>query len=328
MVVPTPKAATYPVRSGSIAAEDTRILPAVSHGTDTRGWARGVPGTGLRGLLGRPALRLERYVDEAALDEVHEEITLALAEVPTGYTGGSHRSMGIMPPGREHEALADYGEVVRELDASGRARLASLADDPAAFAAGLEAGATIGEERDLALSHRQMLWLERRHRVYFPWKVYVELMPNGRWTEKADPAGKRFTRNATAFFPKTIAFVRSLPFASIGRCNVMGLLPHDHGTVHRDVDPDEQVAPDHFVTFCPAGDKRLLLHDRTTGRRIPVEGRVYWFNDADDHEVAADPFFRYSVRVDGVFRPELLEQLRRDVEAEDAAGRAAGGEAT
>ncbi len=284
-----------------------------------RGWARGVPGTGLRGLLGRPWLSLERHVALGALDEVHEEICVALAQVPTGYTGGSHRSMRIMPAGRQGEALVDYGEVIRGLDAAQRRLLASLADDAEDFARHLERGCEVGEERDLPLGHRQMLWLERRHRVYFPWKTYVELMPSGRWSEKAAPEGKRFTRSAEAFFPRTLAFVRSLPFRAVGRCNVMGLAPHDHGTVHRDVEPEEQVEPDHFVTFCPGGDKRLLLFDRTTGRKIAVEDRVYWFNDADDHEVEAAPWFRYSVRVDGVFRPEFLERLRRDADREAAA---------
>jgi hypothetical protein len=320
--VPTPNAATYPVRSGSMAAEDNRILPVVagaaSEDRGTRGWARGVPGTGLRGLLGRPFLPLGRYVAEDALDGLHEEICLALAQVPCGYTGGSHRSMGIMPADRAGEALVDYGEVVAGLDPAQRERLASLADDPSGFAAALSRGAEIGEERDAPLNHRQMLWLERRHHVYFPWKAYVELMPNGRWQDKADPEGKRFTRTAEAFFPRTLAFVRALPFRTIGRCNVMGLAAHDHGTVHRDVVPEEQVEPDHFVTFCPGGDKRLLLHDRSSGRRVAVEGRVYWFNDADDHEVEAAPWFRYSVRVDGVFEPAFLQRLRADMEGETA----------
>jgi hypothetical protein len=274
-----------------------------------------VPGASLRGLLGRPYLALEELVDLEDLEEVHEEVCLALAQVPTSYTGGSHRSMGIMPEGLTSEALADYGEVIAQLDAVQRGHLASLADDAVGFARGLEAGAAVGEERELALNHRQMLWLERRHGVYFPWKSYVELIPNARWGDKAVAEGKRFTRVAEAFFPRTIALVRRLPFRWIGRCNVMGLAAHDHGTVHRDVVPEEQQEPDHFVTLCPAGDKRLYLFDRRTGARHPVDGRAYWFNDADDHGVEAAPHFRYSIRVDGVFEPAFLARLREAVGA-------------
>ena len=48
-------------------------------------------------------------------------------------------------------------------------------------------------------------------------------------------------------------------------------------------------------------------------RKIEVRPRVYWFNDSDYHGVEADPFFRYSVRVDGFFRPEFLQRLRRSM---------------
>src|SRR5690349_11782434 len=68
---------------------------------------------GLVGLSGRPYLDFERYVDTSFFAELHEEICLALAQMPLDYTGGSHRSMGIMPKCREPEALVDYQEVIR-----------------------------------------------------------------------------------------------------------------------------------------------------------------------------------------------------------------------
>lgn len=292
------------------SAGGSAIAPDPDDDRGTGGWAQGVSGTGLAGLLGRPFLALDTLLDLSMLGEIHEEVCLALAQVPVAYTGGSHRSMGIMPKGREHEALVDYGEVIAGLDAAQRALLVGLADQPAEFGPRLLAGSEVGEERDLPINHRQMLWLERRHRVYFPWKAYVELIPNGRWGDKASAAGKRFTRVAQAHFPKTIAWVRTLPFRWIGRCNVMGLAPHDHGTVHRDAVPAEQEEPDHFITICPAGDKRLFLWDREHRRSHPVRGKAYWFNDADDHGVEADPFFRYSIRVDGVFTADFLARLR------------------
>jgi len=260
----------------------------------------------LRGIFGRPYVALDELLDLRPLDAIHEEVCLALTRVPLDYTGGSHRSMGIMPPSRAAEGLVDYGEVLRGLGGADIATFVSLADEP------LDPAdwdpAAIGEERDVPLSRRQMLWLETRFKVYFPWKAYVELIPNRYWSDKATP--KAFSRVAETFFPRTVAFVRSLPFAHVGRCNVMGLRAHDHGTVHRDGDPAAQVAPDTFITFCPAGDKRLYLWDEAEQVATPVRGRAYWFNDHDYHGVDADPFFRYSIRVDGVFQPEFLESLR------------------
>jgi hypothetical protein len=164
-----------------------------------------------------------------------------------------------------------------------------------------------------------MLWLKFRFGVYFPWKVYVELIPNRYWGDKSSAEGKAFTRIARTLFPKTVAFVQSLPFTHIGRCNVMGLEANDHGTVHHDgpavTHTDAPADPDHFVTLCPRGDKRLFLWDEESARKTYVTGRAYWFNDHDHHGVDADPFFRYSIRVDGVFRPDFLAALEREARA-------------
>jgi len=266
---------------------------------------------GLRGLYGVPFVRLDGLLDLTGLDAVHEEVCRALAEMPTEYTGGSHRSMDIMPPGLEATALVDYSEVIAGLDDAQYTLLCSLADEPAEALATPREEARWGEERDLPLSRRQMLWLEYRHRVYFPWKVYLEMIPNRWWGDKSRGESKRFTRLAESFLPQTVAFVRGLPFTEIGRCNVMGLRAHDHGTVHRDGDPAVQTAPDHFITLSPVPGKRLYLYDASVpgGRKVPVEGTAYWFNDNDYHGVEADPYFRYSLRVDGVFAPEFLARI-------------------
>ena len=121
---------------------------------------------GLHGIFGRPYLDLGPHLDLATFPAIDEEICLGLAEVPADYTGGSHRSMEIMPPSRRAEALVDYGEVIANLSPEAYATLRSLANDPSAFPA-RAGGATFGEEREHPLSRRQMLWLEYRHRVYF-----------------------------------------------------------------------------------------------------------------------------------------------------------------
>jgi len=268
---------------------------------------------GIHGIFGKPFIDLEPHLDLSALAAIDDEVCLGLAEVPVDYTGGSHRSMEIMPTSLRETAHTDYGEVIAKLTREQYATFRSLANEPEAFPPHPE-DATFGEERDHALSRRQMLWLETRWGVYFPWKAYLELIPNRTWEEKASPDGKEFTRIARTFFPKTIAFVKSLPFVHIGRCNVMGLASNDHGTVHRDGIHAEKASQeggaDHFITFCPRGDKRLYLWDETRAFKVHAKTRAYWFNDCDYHGVEADPFFRYSIRVDGVFRPDFLAKLQ------------------
>ncbi|CAN5276076.1 hypothetical protein BH09MYX1_BH09MYX1_02680 [soil metagenome] len=262
----------------------------------------------LAGVLGSPWIDLEGVLDLSPIAEIHDEICLALSSIAVDYTGGSHRSMGIVPPSHAAESWVDYGEAIERMtdaDFSTFVGLADRAEDRAA-----KRDATFGEERSVPLSRRQMLWLKYRFGVYFPWKVYVEMIPNQRWEDKSDAAGKSFTRIARALFPKTLAFVETLPFTHVGRCNLMGLEANDFGTVHRDGVPGDKPDADHFITLCPAKNKTLYLWDEASKTKTPVSAKAYWFNDSDYHGVEPAPFFRYSLRVDGVFRPEFLAQLR------------------
>jgi hypothetical protein len=265
----------------------------------------------LRGIWGRPFIDLEPFVDLTRLAAVDEEIAYGLTQVEVGYTGGSHKWMEIVPPSLEDEPYVDYGQVIAGMSRDEFARLVSLADDPESFDLDRQKEYELGEERPFPLSHKQMLWLKYRHGVYFPWKVFYEMIPTRDWDHKSTGAGKAFTEEAEEHFPLLIELVQSLPFAEIGRCNIMGLEANDHGTVHHDRSHDEKVAADHFITLCPRGNKRLFLWDEEEGRKVEVKTRAYWFNDGDYHGVEADPFFRYSVRVDGFFRPEFLQHLRR-----------------
>ncbi len=300
-------AATGQLSAGTTCgnADPNVVLPvAIRRGT------RHSAEVALLGVLGRPYLDLTTFLDLDALDAVHEEICMALAQLPTHYTGGSHRSMGIVPEGRASDVGADYGEVIRTLDDAGFARLASLADDPEGFARASRKRAQFGEERAHPLSRAQMLWLEARHSVYFPWKSYLELMPVERWEDK-DELGKPWSREALTFLPRTVAFLSALPLQGIGRANVMGLKSFDHGTMHHDGPRDGSAPPAEFMMFCPAGNKELVLYDEADGTETVVKGRAFWFNDADFHGVRAAPHFRYSLRVDGPFRDDFRQALAR-----------------
>jgi len=267
----------------------------------------------IRSLYGLPFVNLEPYVDLTALRTIDDEICFGLSQVPVDYTGGSHRSMGIVPASAWRDQSADYGEVIAGMTREEFARFVALSDTPRAFDLDRPEDYTFGEERDWPLNRRQMRYLEYRYGVYFPWKVFYELVPNLRWEERSEADGKAFTAEARALFPRTVAFIEQLPFVHLGRCNILGLQSNYHGTVHRDGEDENEVG--HFITLCPRGDKRLFLWDEDRGAEIPVTGRAYWFDDRNYHGVAADSWFRYSIRVDGVFTPDFLARLERDLRA-------------
>ena len=277
------------------------------------------------GIGGQPSLDLTPLLDTPALDEIDQEISIGLVDASVTYTGGSHRSMGIVPPSLRSSPYVDYGEVIERFNKAEFARFISLADEPENFDPERQSDYRIGEEQEHNLSRRQMLFLKYRYGVYFPWKVFYELLPGGFWDEKSNPQGKQFTEEAEELFPRTLEYLRRLPFRHIGRVNLLGLEANDHGTVHRDGDPAEKTTVDHFLTICPRGDKRLFLWDEAKREKHFVRGRIYWFNDSDYHGVEADPYFRYSIRVDGVFEPSFFARIERDViapRARDEAARA------
>jgi hypothetical protein len=263
------------------------------------------------GIGGHPFIDLERYLDLSALDSVDDEIALALTQVPLEYTGGSHKTMGIVPPSLADDPYVDYGQVIARMDRRQFATFVSLSDAPDEIDIDRRDEYEFGEERDHPLSRRQMLYLKFKYGVYFPWQIFYELVPCLDWEDKARGDGKDFTTEAKRHFPQLVAFVRNLPFKTIGRCNILGLEANHHGTVHQDGDPEETFA-DHFITVCPRKDKRLFLWDEELREKTHVVSRAYWFNDHGYHGVDPDPYFRYSIRIDGIFDDRFLRRLRAD----------------
>jgi hypothetical protein len=268
-------------------------------------------GMAVQGIAGHPYIDLERYVDTRALEALDDEIAYALTQVPLEYTGGSHKTMGIVPPSLVDEPYIDYGHVIRRFTKAEFQIFVSLSDTPDEFDIERYQEYEFGEEREWPLSRKQMLYLKFKYGVYFPWQVFYEMIPTLNWEDKANGFGKDFTPEAKRHFPRLIEFVKGLPFEVIGRCNLLGLEANHHGTVHQDGDPEEPNA-DQFITLCPKRNKRLFLWDEAAKKKTFVLSRAYWFNDHGYHGVEPAPYFRYSVRVDGVFRQDFLERLCGD----------------
>ncbi len=94
---------------------------------------------------------------------------------------------------------------------------------------------------------------------------------------------------------------------------IFGLEPNDHAPLHRDTEPGQALGIAQSISLCPRGDKRFFLQNDARDEPLVVNARAYWFNDIDYHGVLADSFFRYSIRVDGVFAPGFVEMLRDTV---------------
>jgi hypothetical protein len=264
----------------------------------------------LWGIFGRPYVDLESVLDLSALDALDREITRGLAEVESRYTGGTLKWMGVVAPWAMDDAYHDAMHVIASLSDDELRTFFSLADDPSAYRVEERERYRFGDETDHPFTRAQERWLAYRHGVYFPWKVCYHLLENDRWEDKHSGQGKGFGEEARAVFPETVRFLEALPFAEIGRAVVFGLEPNDHAPPHRDSEPGAALQIAQSISLCPRGDKRFYLQNDAGDPPLVVTARAYWFNDMDYHGVLADPCFRYSVRVDGVFRPGFAEALR------------------
>jgi len=262
------------------------------------------------GIWGLPFMDLEGSVDATALPAVHAEIPRGLLEVAPRYTGGSLKWMGVCAPWVMDDGFKDVNFVLEAMSDEDFVTFCALGDaklDPQTTPR------TFGDETDRPLSRNQERWLEMAHGVYFPWKTCYHFLENDRWDDKHSGAGKTFAPEAEAAFPKTLAFLRSLPFREIGRAVLFGVHSNDHAPFHRDSEPGSTLSVPQSISIYPDARKKLTLASEDGETRLDIDARLFWFNDMDYHGVDAAPEFRWSIRVDGVFEPAWLRDLERRV---------------
>ncbi len=264
----------------------------------------------LCGIWGRPYVDLSPVIDTSSFPELDEEIVCALPRAEVSYTGGSLKWMGVTAPWVDRDPYADYMQVIEGFSREELVRFVSYGKPPEDFDPDDPSTHQFGDETDNPLTREQMLYLKYRYGVYFPWKVCHHLLENDRWEDKHSGEGKEFTEEARRLFPRTVTFIESLPFTEIGRCVLFGIEANDHAPAHRDSEPGKALAIAQSISFAPGGKKRFYVCDPAGGNKTIIDAPIYWFNDMDYHGVEPDPFFRYSIRVDGVFEPRLVERIR------------------
>lgn len=265
----------------------------------------------LCGIFGRPYADLSELVDTSCFPELDDEIVCALPRVEPSYTGGSLKWMGVTAPWVDRDPYVDYMHAIERFSREELVRFVSYGEAPEGFDPDDPGTHSFGDETDNPLTREQMLYLKYRYGVYFPWKVCYHLLENDRWEDKHSGEGKDFTDEARRLFPRTVEFIESLPFEEIGRCVLFGIEANDHAPAHRDSEPGKALSIAQSVSFAPRAGKRFYVCDPTGGSKTVVETPIYWFNDMDYHGVEPDPFFRYSIRVDGVFEQGFVDRVRR-----------------
>jgi hypothetical protein len=262
----------------------------------------------LCGIFGHAYADLSDLIATEDFAAIDDEILSALPRLETTYTGGSLKWMGVTAPWVNADPYTDYMRVIENFSPAELAKFVSYGDTPAGFDP--QQKYEFGDETDYPLTQAQMLYLKYRYGVYFPWKVCYHLLENERWEDKHSGEGKQFTEDARERLPRTVEFIESLPFSEIGRVVLFGIEANDHAPAHRDSEPGKALSVAQSISFSPGGKKRFYVCDPAGENKTIIEAPIYWFNDMDYHGVEPDPFFRYSIRVDGVFEKDFVAQVR------------------
>lgn len=263
----------------------------------------------IHGIFGQNYVNLEFLLNDDVLVEIDREISLGLARVESSYTGGSLKWMGVVAPWCMEDGYRDLMDAIENMSRDEYADFVALSEDPQKYDVDQREGVVFGDETDNPLTKAQMRLLAYRHEVYFPWKVCYHLLENDRWDDKHSGNGKVFGEEALEVFPKTIALLQKLPFREMGRVVIFGVEANDHAPLHRDTEPGKSLTVAQSISIDPRGNKQFYLQNHPDDEPVMVDAKVYWFNDMDYHGVLAAPYFRYSIRIDGVFEPAFLREI-------------------
>jgi hypothetical protein len=133
--------------------------------------------------------------------------------------------------------------------------------------------------------------------------------PGNKWDMKHDGQACAWTADAK-HFPKTVDFVKSLPFTQIGRVHLFYQEAFVPVSCHFDGDSKDVNPHNHeFLWLQMDLDKKFYVFDSVTKTKYYVENYAVFFNEKDYHGADPIPNGAISLRVDGVFSPEFRAKL-------------------
>lgn len=140
------------------------------------------------------------------------------------------------------------------------------------------------------------------------WTVSVRAEDN--FLNKNIGARCQDTSNAR-HFTKFLSFVKTLPFAEVGRVQVFVNYPGGRTPIHFDGSTKKKHLNDH-LWMRTTTEKKFFIFDGEAREKHYVTGHTAFFNESDYHGTDIAERTVFSLRVDGKFTPEFKKQLGID----------------
>jgi hypothetical protein len=129
------------------------------------------------------------------------------------------------------------------------------------------------------------------------------------WFNKSlDNKSKWLDNHNTPKFKEWVESLRETVFDQLGRIIVFNSRINEPVMIHRDY--HYRAHTSHFINFQFSGATNIaFVYDEVTKEKIYVDTPFYMFNECDLHGVDACSEPRFTVRIDGVFKPHICELL-------------------
>ena len=269
------------------------------------------PRSKIEGLYGQPLVDLSPILNPCPIHIIDTEACLGLASVQTFHSGGNLQDLEVTLDDELTTSVRDFGQVIRNFSDQEFKEFVSISDTPDVFDVNKKHEYVFGEDTDLKLNDRQMKFLKYKHGIFFSWQtVYLLAAPEESGWSNLRKTKSHFSADARKYFPHLCKYVETLPFDNISRVAILGIDPLHFGMTHFDRGVDCFPEPNEFVVIAPNDKKRFFVTDSSGENRHYSSSHLYWFNDFDYHGVETDPFFRYSIRIDGKFSEKFKKTLK------------------
>jgi hypothetical protein len=162
-------------------------------------------------------------------------------------------------------------------------------------------------------------YLKIKKRAFFPWNIY-NLNEMGDWDDRHHERDKFFDKTQKTM-PYFVSMIKSLPiFEHIGWARIYGNEAFNYIHPHRDSTVDVEI--DEFIYFNLADKKMYLMH-YDTEEKIYLDKRAMFFDAKNIHGTDPEPYYNFSMRVDGRFTQEFYDSLTFNRFEESLMGNAA-----
>ncbi len=238
----------------------------------------------LKGVYGKPYINLDSFIN---IDQFNELVNEMIIGISKSWVDKGVVSCGVRPEEKKLELCHVLKNPEKYLNAEQVESLNALPN-----------------------LHQKAWYCTLLLPIHHPYSLVFLRRENQFWNKHLQGECK-WTENAP-HFPKTIEFIKRLPFKEIGRILFFVSEPHQDVLIHYDgeLDGSRERKNTEMIYFRPMMKKNFFLWDNEKNENVMVKSCASYWNDLDWHGALPSDGKAFSLRVDGIFEDSFRETLK------------------